>query len=259
MLRAAEGIQIGEDGVALHLAGVLHPQVAGVGVHGHDLLLDVLRLVGEVDAVAQRLAHLGLAVNARQTQTGGVLGQHDLRLGQGLAVDGIELVDDLAALLQHRHLILARRDGSGAERRNVGGLTDGVGEEADRDAGLEVLLLDLRLDGGVALQAGHRDEVHIIEAQLGQLRHHGLNEDVGLGGVDAHGQIVQRHLQNVLAHLLRVVGVVGQRLCVSDHDVDLIELAGVLQPDALLQGANVMAHMQTARGAVAGQDNLLHK
>ena len=168
-------------------------------------------------------------------------------------------MDDLAALLQHGHLILARRDGGGAERRDVGGLTDGVGEEADRDAGLEVLLLDLRLDGGVALQAGHRDEVHIIEAQLGQLRHHGLNEDVGLGGVDAHGQIVQRHLQNVLAHLLRVVGVVGQRLCISDHDVDLIELAGVLQPDALLQGANVMAHMQTARGAVAGQDNLLHK
>ena len=99
VLRAAERIQIGEDGVALHLAGVLHPQMAGVGVHGHDLLLDVLRFIGQVDAVAQRLAHLGLAVNARQAQAGVVGRQQDLRLGQRLAVDGVELVDDLAALL----------------------------------------------------------------------------------------------------------------------------------------------------------------
>ena len=42
VLRAAECIQIDEDGVALHLAGVLHAQVVRVGVHGHDLLLDVL-------------------------------------------------------------------------------------------------------------------------------------------------------------------------------------------------------------------------
>lgn len=39
VLRAAEGVQIDEHRVALHLAGVLHPQVVGVGVHGHDLLL----------------------------------------------------------------------------------------------------------------------------------------------------------------------------------------------------------------------------
>ena len=258
VLRAAERIQIGEDGVALHLAGVLHPQMAGVGVHGHDLLLDVLRFIGQVDAVAQRLAHLGLAVNARQAQAGVVGRQQDLRLGQRLAVDGVELVDDLAALLQHGHLVLACRDGGGAEGGDVGCLADGIGEEADRDAGLKVLLLDLGLDGGVALQAGHRDKVHIIEAQLGQFRHHGLDEDVGLGGVDAHGQIVQRHLQDVLAHLLRVVGVVGQRLRIGDHDVDLIELAGILQADALFQGADVVAHMQAACGAVAGQNDLFH-
>ena len=184
--------------------------------------------------------------------------QQDLRLGQRLAVDGVELVDDLAALLQHGHLVLACRDGGGAEGGDVGCLADGIGEEADRDAGLKVLLLDLGLDGGVALQAGHRDKVHIIEAQLGQFRHHGLDEDVGLGGVDAHGQVVQRHLQDVLAHLLRVVGVVGQRLRIGDHDVDLIELAGILQADALFQGADVVAHMQAACGAVAGQNDLFH-
>ena len=258
VLRAAECIQIDEDGVALHLAGVLHAQVVRVGVHGHDLLLDVLRLVGEVDAVAEALAHLGLAVGAGQAQAGAVLGQNDLRLHQSLTVDGVELMDDLAALLDHGALVLACGDGSGLEGGDVRSLADGVSEEAHRDAGLEVLLLDLGLDGGVALQAGDGDEVHIIEAQLGQLGHHGLDEDVCLGGVDAHGQIVQSDLQDVLAHLLRVVGVVGEGLCVSDHDIDLVELARVLQPDTLLQRADIVADMEPARRAVARQNDLFH-
>ena len=258
VLRAAERIQIDEDGVALHLAGVLHPQVVRVGVHGHDLLLDVPGLVGEVDAVAEALAHLGLAVGAGQAQAGAVLRQNDLRLHQSLTVDGVELMDDLAALLDHGALVLACGDGSGLEGGDVRGLADGVSEEAHRDAGLEVLLLDLGLDGGVALQAGDGDEVHIIEAQLGQLRHHGLDEDVCLGGVDAHGQIVQSDLQDVLAHLLRVVGVVGEGLCVSDHDIDLVELARVLQPDTLLQRADIVADVEPARRAVARQNDLFH-
>ena len=258
VLRAAECIQIDEDGVALHLAGVLHAQVVRVGVHGHDLLLDVLGLIGEVDAVAEALAHLGLAVGAGQAQAGAVLGQNDLRLHQSLTVDGVELMDDLAALLDHGALVLTCGDGSGLEGGDVRSLADGVSEEAHRDAGLEVLLLDLCLDGGVALQTGNGDEVHIIEAQLGQLGHHGLDEDVCLGGVDAHGQIVQSDLQDVLAHLLRVVGVVGEGLCVSDHDIDLVELARVLQPDTLLQRADIVADMEPARRAVARQNDLFH-
>ena len=258
VLRAAECIQIDEDGVALHLAGVLHAQVVRVGVHGHDLLLDVLRLVGEVDAVAEALAHLGLAVGAGQAQAGAVLGQNDLRLHQSLTVDGVELMDDLAALLDHGALVLTCGDGSGLEGGDVRSLADGVSEEAHRNAGLEVLLLDLGLDGGVALQAGDGDEVHIIETQLGQLRHHGLDEDVCLGGVDAHGQIVQSDLQDVLAHLLRIVGVVGEGLCVSDHDIDLVELARVLQPDTLLQRTDIVADMEPARRAVARQNDLFH-
>ena len=258
MLRAAECIQIDEDGVALHLARVLHAQVVRVGVHGHDLLLDVLRLVGEVDAVAKALAHLGLAVGAGQAQAGAVLGQNDLRLHQSLPVDGVELMNDLAALLDHGALVLACGDGSGLEGGDVRSLADGVSEEAHRDAGLEVLLLDLGLDGGVARRGGDGDEVHIIEAQLGQLRHHGLDEDVCLGGVDAHGQIVQSDLQDVLAHLLRIVGVVGEGLCVGDHDIDLVELARVLQPDTLLQRADIVADMEPARRAVARQNDLFH-
>lgn len=78
---------------------------------------------------------------------------------------------------------------------------------------------------------------------------------MGLGGVDAAGQIIQRHLQDVLAHLFRVVGVIGQGLCIGDHNVDLIVLAGVLQAHPLLQGTDIVAHMQAAGGTVACQND----
>ena len=85
-----------------------------------------------------------------------------------------------------------------------------------------------------------------------------MDEDVDLVGVQTAGQIIQCHLQDVLADLLRVIGVVRQGLRVSDHNIDLVELAGVLQAHALLQRANVVANMQAARGTVAGQNDLFH-
>ena len=118
--------------------------------------------------------------------------------------------------------------------------------------------LDLRLHGGVALQPGQRHQVHVVERQLRQLAHHGLNEHMGLGRVDAAGHIVQRHLQNVLPHLAGVVEVVGQRLCVGDHEKQLVELAAVLQNDAVTQRTHIVTHMEAARGAVAGKDDLAH-
>ena len=165
---------------------------------------------------------------------------------------------DLAALLQHRHLIFTGGDCRRAECRDISGLADGIGKETNGDAGFKILLLDLRLDGGVALQAGHRDQIHVVEAQLGEFRHHGLDKDVRLGRVDAHSQIIQCHLQDVLAHFLRVIGVIGQGLCVRDHNIDLVELAGILQTDTLFQGADIVAHMQAAGRAVARQNDLFH-
>ena len=165
---------------------------------------------------------------------------------------------DLAALLDHGLLILTGGHGGSLESGDIGSLTDGVAEEAHRDAGFEVAHLDLALHGGVALQTADGDQILVVEAQLGQLGHHGLDKDVHLVGVQTAGQIVQRHLQNVLAHLLRVVGVIGQRLRVGDHDKDLIVLAGVLQAHPLLQGTDIVAHMQAAGGAVAGQNDFFH-
>ena len=258
MLRAAEGFQIDEHGVILRVAGVLAAQVRGVGVHGHDLGFDVLRALGQVDAVAQRLAHLRLAVDAGQAQAGLIFRQHDLRLDERFAVHAVEAAHDFPALLEHRQLILAHRHRRGAEGGDVRRLTDGIAEEAHRHAGLEIALLNFGLHRGVALHARHGDEVHIIEGQFRQLRNHRLDEKCALLRVEPAGEIVQRDVQNVLSHLLRMLGVVRQRLRVGDHDVDFVVPPLVLKAHALLQRADVVSHVQTAGRAVACQYNLLH-
>ena len=73
VLVAGEGVEIGEDGVALHMAGIVEVDVLRIGVHRAHLLPDVIGRVREVDAVAERLRHLLLAVGAWQTTGGEVL------------------------------------------------------------------------------------------------------------------------------------------------------------------------------------------
>ena len=115
VLIIAEGVQIYEHRVALGLAGVADLQVVGVGEHTHDHGADVLRLVGQIDAVAQGFAHLRLAVGAGQTQAGLVVRQQGRGLHQRLAVQLIEAADDLAGLLQHGQLVLAYGHGVAKE------------------------------------------------------------------------------------------------------------------------------------------------
>ena len=86
----------------------------------------------------------------------------------------------------------------------------------------------------------------------------GLHQNGGLGGVDTAGQVIQRHLHDVVAHLLGMVEVVGEGLCVGDHEEQLLESAAVLQHDAVAQGADVVADVETSGGTVAGEDDLTH-
>ena len=55
MLGTREDVEIGEDRIALDLAGIFDADMVGVGVHRHDLLLHLRRRIGDVDAVAKRL------------------------------------------------------------------------------------------------------------------------------------------------------------------------------------------------------------
>ena len=270
VLGAAESIEVGENRVALDLAGVLDPQVVGVGVHAHDLLLQFVGRIGKIDAVAQRFGHLGLAVGARQTHARRVVGQQDLGLDERRPVYRIELVDDLARLLDHGFLVLAGGHRGGAESRDVGSLADGIGEETHGNAlplgrialdGAfgEPAHLNLGLDRRIALEPLHGDQIHVIERQFAQLRNLRLHEKRGALGIEPRGEVVQSHFDDVLPHLLGIVGVVGEGLGIGDHDEDLLEFAGVLQLDAAAQRPHVMAQVETTRRTVAGKDYFAHR
>ena len=171
VLVGGEGVEIGEHGVALYVAGVGDVEMGGVGIHALDLLPHGVGVVGEVDAVAEALRHLLLAVGAGQASCGGVLRQHNLRLHEHGRINLVEAVDELTRQLEHRLLILAGGHRGGLESGDVGCLRHGVAEEAQGDGVvLEAAHLHLRLHGGIALHAAHADDVHQIGGQFGQLR-----------------------------------------------------------------------------------------
>ena len=60
-----ESIEIGKDGISLHMAWIADIQVGRVGVHGLHLLPHRILVVGEIDAVAKALAHLLLAIRLK--------------------------------------------------------------------------------------------------------------------------------------------------------------------------------------------------
>ena len=229
VFRTAESIEIREYGVSFDVAGVGNVDVFWVGVHRHDFFLYLVGRFREVDAVAEALRHFCLAVGARKTEACCVVWQHDGRLHECFAVDIVEAAHDFRCLFNHRFLVFSGRHGGGAEGRDVGGLADGVGEEAYGDAAFEAAHLDFRLHGWVALQAAYADEVHEIEREFAELRNLALDEKRHLFRVEAAGKVVERHLNDILAHLFRVIDVVGEGLCVGDEYEHLLEVAFVLE------------------------------
>ena len=229
MLRSAESIQIGKDGIAFHLSRVLHTDVVRVGVHAHDFLLDVLRLIRQIDTVAKGLAHLSLAIGTRQTHADLIFRQQDIRHGQCLAIYAVKLMDNFTGLLYHRHLVLTCRYGSRTECGDICSLADGIGKESYRNARLKIAHLNFRLHGWIALQTGYSNQIHIIYRQLSELGHHGLDKQGGFCRVQTAGQIIQCNLQNILAYLFRIVRIIGQCLCIRNHNKNFIVFAGILQ------------------------------
>ena len=143
------------------------------------------RIIAQVNAVAERFAHLGLAVSSRESHTYAVLWKQDFRLQEHLTVDAVELADDFAGLLQHRLLVLAGRHDCSLECGNVRSLADRVAKESCRKRILELPHLDFGLHGRISLKPGHRHEIQVIECQLGKLRNHGLYEQCAFVRVDA--------------------------------------------------------------------------
>nr|GEU28206.1 hypothetical protein [Tanacetum cinerariifolium] len=250
VLLRIERVQVDERDVAFQVARVFHAQVQRIRVHFFDGSRNLGSGGAQVDGVAQRLAHLGLAVGARQAAD---FRHQRLALDQHVAVgNAVKAAHDFVGLLDHRDLVLAHRHDRRLEGRNIGRLRSRIGEETGGDVALETAQRDFGLDRGIALEAGHGDQVQIIKRQFGQFRDLRLDQDGRLGGIDAHGQVVERHFHHVAVHLVDVVHIVGQRLRVGQHDELLVI---VLVGHAVAQAAHVMAEVQRAGGTVAGQDH----
>ena len=122
------------------------------------------------------------------------------------------------------------------ERGNIRRLADRIGKKAHRNACLKITHLNFRLHGRIPLQPGNGNQIHIIKRKLAQFRNLGLNKKSGLCRIKPAGQIIQRHFNNILTHLLRIVCIIGQRLRICDHNKNLIIFSGILKLHSPLQG-----------------------
>ena len=84
-----------------------------------------------------------------------------------------------------------------------------------------------------------------------------LDADCGLVGINAHGQVVQDNVDDVVPDLARVVRIVREGLVICDQNVDLVELARVLKLHTAPERPDIVSEMETSRGAVSRKYYLL--
>ena len=87
--------------------------------------------------------------------------------------------------------------------------------------------------------------------QLGMLGHARLDEQRGLGGINPGGEPVDHHFPGAGLDHGGIVVMGGQRVPVG-HEEQAGQLG--LQLDPVLQGTVIVAQVQRARGAHAGDD-----
>ena len=80
----------------------------------------------------------------------------------------------------------------------------------------------------------------------------GLQADRGFGRVDSDGEVVQRHLHHTAPHPVGVLRIVGEGLRIGQQQELLMR---VLKPQAVAQRSGIVAKVQRAGGAVAGENN----
>ena len=149
-------------------------------------------------------------------------------------------------------VVLPDRNHVGLAEEDIAGLVNRVGQEQPGQgmaAGLH-----LGLDRRIAMQFGlrHQGEEGEHELILGWSGR--VGEDHGLAGVDAGRQVVQDEVEDVVLHVLGGIAV-GDDLIVGDDDIGMDP--SVLHLDALADGAEIVAQVETPRGPVSGQHRVL--
>ena len=166
------------------------------------------------------------------------------------AVEVVEAARHLAREFHVRGLVLAHRHVGGLVDEDVSRLQQRIAEEAIGGEVAVLELLDLVLVGRHPLQPAQRRAHGQQGEQLGVLGQPALDEDRRLVRVEAGGDPVDHHVVDVLLDHLAVFVVRGQRMPVG-HEVEAVVL--VLQAHPVLQRTVVVAEVQRAGGAHAGQ------
>ena len=177
-------------------------------------------------------------------------GLFDGRRGLG-AVEGVEAAGDLAGEFDVGDLILADGDVVRLVEEDVGRLEERVAEEA---VCVEVFSRSCSCWSfyvGTRSSHGQRGEHAEEGKEFGVLGDVGLDEDRRALGVEAGGEEVQGDVTDVLAEG-RGVGVVGgEGVKVCDEEVAVVL---VLEPGPVVERAHVVAEVQAAGWAHAGED-----
>ena len=90
------------------------------------------------------------------------------------------------------------------------------------------------------------------------MRYLALDEEHALLRIEAGSEIVESHLDDVLANLLRVVGIIGEGLHVGHEHEHTVVVARILQLDTTAQRADVVSEMEFSGGAVTGEYYFSH-
>ena len=186
-----ERVVVDEHRIALDRARNVGAHALRIGVHLPDLLDHRRRRVGQMDRVAEALAHLLVAVEARAGAANVVssgCGSTSTSAPKKLLKRRTTSRDELEV----RDLILADRHEARVVHRDVGGLQQRIAEEADRRQVLVLQVLLLLLVGRHALEPRHRHDHRQQQVQLGVLGHERLDEERALLRIEARRRSSRR-------------------------------------------------------------------
>ncbi len=171
--------------------------------------------------------------------------------GEATGVEGVEAAGDLAGDFDVGGLILADGDEGGLVGEDIGGLEEGIAEEAVGGKIFLFELLLLILVGGNALKPGDRGDHAEEGVQLKVSGDVGLDEDGAEVGVESGGEEVEGDLADVVFEGGGVGVVGGEGVVVGDEEVTLVL---VLELDPVVEGSHVVTEVESSGGAHAGED-----
>ena len=197
---AGEGLVDGEQVEHAGAGGLEIDRGVGIGGGAHDGLADLGGRIEQRDGVVGAgggLAHLlrGI-VEAHDARADG--GQAGVGHDEGVAVERIEALGDIAREFQVLRLVVADRHDAGLVEQDIGGHQHGVLQQAVADG---FLFGGLHLVLRHALQPADGRDAGEHPGELGVGGHGGLHHDGAVLGIDAGGEIERGDLEDLGAQL----------------------------------------------------------